>query len=624
MQEFPLQLQHPSGRVMSLERDRVLTELAEPVAAAADARATTLSELGLVEETEPETFEAGATIPARPMQVLNRTDTRVWARTADATAFRATSIEPPETRSIRSVSPVYRLELQGRSELLAVLSDAMLIYFTPEDPNTVSEVLERYGLQEDTERSQYLGDLSYFRVQQPLEATAIELRQRLLREEPSLVRNVRFEIMPMFKPTAYDPNDALYADQWNVRQIVAGGAGQTAWNLDRGDPDVVVCILDEGCDLDHPDLNYASDGINLGTMMPDGSPTGDHGTACAGIATASINNATGVAGLAGECLILPVAFQNWTDVEVAAGIRYAAQNGARVISMSFGWDPWDHAIIDPAIQEAFDLNVVMCVATHNHDAAITYPATNPLVMACGASDQVDNRKSPTSPDGEGWGSNFGPAMSVVAPGVLIPTTDRTGNVGYTMDDYMTNFNGTSSATPHVAGLAALLLSRDKTLSGVEVRTILEQTADKVGAVPYAPTPGYPNGTWNQEMGYGRINAYKAVQSVPTMAVAGNWTLFYDWFCDGTYNSATMTVNTDGTWTNSEGDSGLWTQDAGLFTFTFDGLETTYAGNLASKSITGTSTTFTGLNGCFYMLQEGVPIAVAAERVAGQRDAAGNE
>ncbi|HET6659083.1 MAG TPA: S8 family serine peptidase [Rubrobacter sp.] len=281
-----------------------MTELAEPVAAA-DARATTLTDLGLVEETEAETFEADATILPRPMQVLNRTDTRVWARTADGTAFQATSIEPPETRSVRSVSPIYRLELQGRSELLAVLSDAMLIYFTPEDPDRVSEVLERYGLQEDTERSQYLGDFGYFRVQQPLEATAIELRPILLREEPNLVRNVRFEIMPMFRPTAYVPNDALYADQWNVRQIVAGGAGQTAWNLDRGDPNIVVCILDEGCDLNHPDLNYASDGINLGTMMPDGSPTGNHGTACAGIATASINNATGVAGIAGECHILP-------------------------------------------------------------------------------------------------------------------------------------------------------------------------------------------------------------------------------------------------------------------------------------------------------------------------------
>jgi len=85
-------------------------------------------------------------------------------------------------------------------------------------------------------------------------------------------------------------------------------------------------------------------------------------------------------------------------------------------------------------------------------------------------------------------------MSVVAPGVLIPTTDRMGNAGYTIDDYMTDFNGTSSATPHVAGLAALLLSCDNKLGNVEVRTIIEQTADKVGAVPYAPTLGYPSGT----------------------------------------------------------------------------------------------------------------------------------
>jgi hypothetical protein len=122
-----------------------------------------------------------------------------------------------------------------------------------------------------------------------------------------------------------------------------------------------------------------------------------------------------------------------------------------------------------------------------------------------------------------------------------------------------------------------------------------------------------------------------------MAVPGNWTLFYDWGCNGTYSRATMTVNPDGTWTNNEGSSGSWTrttvttpegttvpQDAGMFVFTFDNLETTYAGNLASKSITGTSTTFTGLTGCFYMLQEGVPTAFVAERVAGQRDIAGNE
>lgn len=107
-----------------------------------------------------------------------------------------------------------------------------------------------------------------------------------------------------------------------------------------------------------------------------------------------------------------------------------------------------------------------------------------------------------------------------------------------------------------------------------------------------------------------------------MAFPGNWTLFYDWGCDGSYSSTSMTVAANGTWTNSEGASGLWIQGAGMITFTFNNSETTYAGNLASKSVTGISTTFSGFNGCFYMLQAGVPIAFVEERVAGKLDASG--
>jgi hypothetical protein len=106
-----------------------------------------------------------------------------------------------------------------------------------------------------------------------------------------------------------------------------------------------------------------------------------------------------------------------------------------------------------------------------------------------------------------------------------------------------------------------------------------------------------------------------------MALPGNWTLFYDWGCDGGYGTTPMTVNADGTWTG-EVYSGLWVEAAGMFLFTFNDSETTYAGNVASQSITGISTTFSGLTGCFYMLQEGVPTAFTAERSEGKADASG--
>lgn len=106
-----------------------------------------------------------------------------------------------------------------------------------------------------------------------------------------------------------------------------------------------------------------------------------------------------------------------------------------------------------------------------------------------------------------------------------------------------------------------------------------------------------------------------------MAVTGDWTLFYDWDCDGTYSSVAMKVNAGGTW-SIPGYTGLWIQVAGMFMFTFNGLETTYAGNLASKSITGISTTFTGLNGCFYMLQKGVPTTFTATTTGAKKDPSG--
>jgi len=520
MKDFPLQLRHPSGQMMTLERDRVLVGLKAQGGAAAATASDVLSQLGLVLEPSEEPRGAGAARgPSAPEAAINHTATRFWTRTQDGTAFTenrlAQAMAAGAASSLEWVAPVYSLQIQGRLELLSPLAHILILRpAAGKDRNEIADYLEAHGLEADQARSEYLGGLLCCIVKEPLEHTSIEVLDSILREDSDVVEEVRFETMPMYRPAAHTPNDPHFASQWSMTRIEAGGGGTTAWDLTRGDANVVVCILDEGCDLAHPDLRFSDHGINLGSMLPDGSPTGNHGTACAGIASAVIDNAAGVAGVAGESRVLPAAFDSWSDVEVATGIRYATSKGARVISMSFGWNAWDHAIIDPAIQEAFDANIVMCVATHNHNSAITYPATNPLVMACGASDQIDNRKSPASPDGEPWGSNFGSQMSVVAPGVRIPTTDRTGSDGYNgSGDYYMWFNGTSSATPHVAGLAALLLSRNPTLSNVQVRSVIEKTADKVGAVPYVNTPGYPNGTWNSEMGYGRINAARAVAAI---------------------------------------------------------------------------------------------------------------
>jgi hypothetical protein len=166
-----------------------------------------------------------------------------------------------------------------------------------------------------------------------------------------------------------------------------------------------------------------------------------------------------------------------------------------------------------------------------NNGVVSYPAnSNPNILTVGAISQCGQRKSPTSCDNEStWGSNFGATLDVMAPGVLIPTTDRTSTNGYnpnlpihtinngnhiltdyTNNDYTVWFNGTSSACPHVAGVAALMLSVNPSLTGQQVRDIIEQTAQKVGGYNYTTTTGRTNGTWHNDMGYGLVNALCAV------------------------------------------------------------------------------------------------------------------
>ena len=327
-------------------------------------------------------------------------------------------------------------------------------------------------------------------------------------------------------------NDTYFGSQWAIKnQGYLGGTVDAdmdvddAWTHATG-TGIKVAIIDEGVDLTHPDLtpNLLA-GYDATDSGSNGGPSGNdaHGTACAGIVAAVANNNTGVAGVAYNTKIIPVRIAyssgfGWltNDSWIAGGINWAWQNGADVLSNSWGGGSPSTAITN-AVNNAVNngrggKGSVVLFSSGNSNGNVSYPATLSNVIAVGASSMCDKRKTPTSCDGENWwGSNYGSHIDVVAPGVKIYTTDISGSAGYSSGDYTAIFNGTSSACPNAAGVVALILSLDPSLTQQEAREILESNTDKVGGYNYATTMGHPNGTWNNEMGYGRVNALKAIE-----------------------------------------------------------------------------------------------------------------
>ena len=147
----------------------------------------------------------------------------------------------------------------------------------------------------------------------------------------------------------------------------------------------------------------------------------------------------------------------------------------------------------------------MLIAAGNDSSAVSFPGTLDNVLTVSASNEYDEFKTNNSSDGETWwGSNFGPEVDIAAPGVHNVSTDISGDDGYTASNYISDFNGTSSATPIVAGAVGLVISANKNLTELAVRNLIKETADKVGTLPYW-------GGRNDQFGNGRLNVLKAVQ-----------------------------------------------------------------------------------------------------------------
>ena len=285
------------------------------------------------------------------------------------------------------------------------------------------------------------------------------------------------------------PDDPYYPSQWALAKVQA----PQAWDITQGSSSVKIAILDTGIDLDHPDLaGKIVYNKNCTTTATFDDVLG-HGTHVAGIAAAYTDNGIGVAGLGRNASLMNVkvlsdegvGFFSW----IASGIIWATDNGANVINMSLG-SKTASSVLEDAVNYAWGRGVLVVAAAGNSaDSVPFYPASYQNCIAVAATNANDNLAS---------FSNYGPWVTVAAPGDSIYSTFNTG--GYTWK------SGTSMASPHVAGLAGLLFSvvSDDNGDGVlndEVRLRIESTCDNIGV----------------DVAYGRINAYQAVLGLTTPA-----------------------------------------------------------------------------------------------------------
>jgi thermitase len=292
---------------------------------------------------------------------------------------------------------------------------------------------------------------------------------------------------PDFVVQALDaPNDPGFVNQWGMVRVQA----PQAWDVTTGSSQVIIAILDTGVDLDHPDLAAKIVSNRNFSTSPTADDVYGHGTHVAGIAAACTNNGIGVAGLGYTSTIMNVkvlgdngqGYWSW----VAQGIIWAADHGAKVINLSLGGSSGS-STVESAINYAWNKGVVIVTAAGNYgNPAPCYPAYYTNCIAVAATNSLDKLA--------GW-SDYGDWVDVAAPGVNILSTYLSSiNGGY-------NFmSGTSMASPHVAGLAALVFTvvTDSNGNGRlndEVRAQIQANCDNIGV---------------SGIGSGLINAYKAV------------------------------------------------------------------------------------------------------------------
>ena len=330
---------------------------------------------------------------------------------------------------------------------------------TASDQAAVNRILAAHNLQADKR----LRDGKTLRVK-AVKAPATEetMAQRLMASGAVAWAEPDYEVQALATP-----NDPDYSQQWWLPDVHAPGA----WDITTGRSNIIVAVCDTGVNTTHPDLapHLLLPGYNTYLNNNYVEDTYGHGTMVAGCIGAIGNNGIGVAGMAWGIKILPIRITYADGVgsayvsDMAEGLTYAADHGAKVINCSFSG--FNSSAIESAAKYAHDKGALVCFAAGNSgvDMTVGYPDTTNIVVV-GATTASDSLAS--------W-SNYGKPIDVVAPGVNILTTTMGGGYG--------SGSGTSFASPIVAGLAALVYSVNPNFSPNDVEQIIKLTCKDLGS-----------------------------------------------------------------------------------------------------------------------------------------------
>lgn len=336
---------------------------------------------------------------------------------------------------------------------------------------------------------------------------------------------------PVFATDA--PDDPFYPDQWahdNHGQAVAYDTTlvgtpdadtdtDLAWVQTTGSSSVIIAIIDSGVDLGHPEFTgRVLAGYDFVNNDSDPSDDYGHGTGCAGVALARGDNAAGIAGVAWQSLLMPLKALDEdghapSNAAVVNAVVWAADHGADILSMSLGGYVETQALEDAVAYAYGEGCAIFCAAGNDSYAGLVYPAAYVnYTLPVGALSPCNDRKTPTTCDGEDWWGSNHTTSCTFTPGVRIATTDVRGGGGYSRNDYIMDFNGTSAAAPHAAGVGALVLARNPGLGSYQLEEVIIRSSEDLGA----------RGV-DADTGWGRLNAHLAVLgafTLPTYSRAG--------------------------------------------------------------------------------------------------------